>query len=131
MTKVRAQYHFRQTSTGLDAWDVRRLIALSEKLPVKQIDPNNISEIDANHWYLEAGLTPTPRSIIDHAKLIAECDISYPIILDSGGRLMDGMHRVCRAIMDKVDSLPAVQFLIDPPPDHTDCDPKKLPYDND
>jgi len=30
-------------------------------------------------------------------RLIDEVDIGYPIILDRNGRVIDGMHRVCRA----------------------------------
>jgi hypothetical protein len=62
-------------------------------------------------------------------KLVNAADIRYPIILDKDGRVMDGMHRVCRAILDGVVKIPAVRFEADPDPDFVNCDPDRLPYD--
>ena len=129
MNSLRPQYHLRKTSTGIDAWDVRRLITLSQSLPVRMIDRNGISEVNENHWYFhDPKVQPTPASLIEHMRLIAECDLSHPIILDSEGRVMDGMHRVCKAILENVPVIPAVRFEIDPEPDFTNCRPADLPY---
>lgn len=129
MASVRRQYHLRRTSEGIDAFDVRRLIKLSKNLPVRMIDPNQVAELDEDHWYFHSDETPTPRSIVGHLELILECDISHPVILDQGGRLMDGMHRVCRAILEEIDRVPAVQFMEDPEPDFINCKPEELHYD--
>jgi len=90
---IRQQYHFRNSEQGLLAWDVRRLIELSEDLPVFDIEIEQISELDENHWYAHAGKVPSCRSIIEHARLIDGADLRYAIILDAQGRVMDGMHR--------------------------------------
>lgn len=129
-TFVRPQYHFRRTPTGLDAWDVRRLIVLSRALPVVEIDPSTIVELDSNHWFSNGSDKPTPRRIVEHVRLIRACDLAWPIILDSQGRLMDGMHRVCRAILDGRARIQAVQFAVDPEADFRNCDPASLPYDD-
>jgi hypothetical protein len=71
---------------------------------------------------------PTCKSIAEHCALINEADLSYPIILDSAGRVMDGMHRVCKAFLQGVAALPAVQFARDPEPDHVGKRPDELPY---
>jgi hypothetical protein len=126
---VRPQYHLRRTERGIDAFDVRRLIALSKDLPIRMIDPRELPEVDENHWYFHSMDQPTPRSIIEHVHLILACDVQHPIILDQWGRVMDGMHRVCRAILDGVDRIPAVQFEQDPAPDFIDCRPADLPYE--
>lgn len=55
-------------------------------------------------------------------------DLTYPIILSSDGRVMDGMHRVARALLEGETSIRAVQFRQDPPPDHRNCRPDDLPY---
>jgi len=128
-TAVRAQYHLRRTGSGIDAFDVRRLIDLSKNLPVKMISPHGLPELDIDHWYFHTGLTATPRSLLCHMKLVNAADIRYPIILDEDGRVMDGMHRVCRAILDGVVEIPAVRFEVDPEPDFVNCDPDRLPYD--
>lgn len=129
MTQIRPQYHFRHTQDGLLAYDVRRLVRLAQHLPVMMIDPKRLAELDENHWYGHEDHVPTPRSIIDHVHLIQASDIDFPIILDQSGRLMDGMHRVCKAILEEVREIPAVQFAEDPEPDFVDCAPADLPYE--
>ena len=127
--EIRPQYHFRKTDTGLDAWNVKRLTELSSSLPTRKIDPNSIPELHTNHWYMEEGSVPSPSSVIEHFKLINDCDLSYPIILDANGRVMDGMHRICKAIINNIREIDAVQFKTDPDPDYVDCIPSQLPYD--
>ena len=127
---LRAQYHFRPSATGLLAWDVRRLVALTHDLPVRQVPLHEIAELDENHWYAHEDALPSCRSVAKHAMMIAACDLSYPIILDSRGRVMDGMHRVCKALMSGHRHIAAVQFPEDPTPDYFGVDPGSLPYDN-
>ncbi len=127
---VRAQYHFRTSEQGLLAWDVRRLIELSKDLPVRSIPLSDIAEIDENHWYAHGAVVPTCRSLIEHYRLIEASDLSYPIILDQRGRVMDGMHRVCKALLSGIADIAAVQFRVDPEPDYINCDPESLPYDD-
>jgi hypothetical protein len=127
---IRPQYHFRRTDTGLDAFNVSALIRLSRELPTISVDPRSIAELGVNHWYMEPSQQPTPRSMLEHIQLVEECDLSYPIILDSAGRVMDGMHRICRAIRDGHASINAKQFVRDPTPDFINCAPEDLPYTN-
>lgn len=129
MSTVRPQYHLRRTAEGIDAFDVRRLIELSKGLPVKMINPENLGELDLDHWYFHTRSNPTPRSLLEHMRLVLAADTTYPIILDQSGRVMDGMHRVVKALLDGVSEIPAVQFIDDPKPDHVKCEPDKLPYD--
>ncbi len=96
--KLRQQYHFRESDKGLLAWDVLKLIRLSADFEVIQIPVSEIRELKETYWY-NGDQKPTSVDIANHAKLIYEADLSYPIILCSEGRLMDGMHRVCKAFM--------------------------------
>ncbi len=129
MTSIRPQYHLRQTDTGIDAWDVKRLISLAEELTPYSVDPGSFEELNNNHWYFQNTRAPTPLSIIEHIRLIQDCDLAYPVILDADGRVMDGMHRICKAILEDVPSIQAVRFEVDPEPDFVDCDPAALPYE--
>lgn len=43
------QYHFRPSEDGLLAWDVRRLIALSEALPAEAVPFSAMGEMDGGH----------------------------------------------------------------------------------
>ena len=126
---IRAQYHFRSSPEGLLAWDVRRLVELSSDLVVERIMVSGIVELDENHWYAYEGQTPTCRSILEHMMLIDEADLNYPIILDEEGRVMDGMHRVCKALHEDRSHVLAVRFSKTPPPDYVGKNPDELPYD--
>jgi hypothetical protein len=124
---VRKQYNFRPSADGLDAWDVDNLIAASSGLPVRDIALDSIADVDTDFWF-KFGPTPTVRRIIDQIRLIQEVDLSYPIILGADGRVMDGMHRIARAVLEGRATIKAVQFTDEPEPDYRDCSPRDLPY---
>jgi hypothetical protein len=124
---MRKQYNFWPGKTGLDAWDVDRLIELSKGLKIREISLDTIAEIDKPYWSFE-GKPMTVHEVAEHAKLIQEVDISFPIILAASGRVMDGMHRIARAILDECRTIKAVQFSETPKPDYKNADPALLPY---
>ena len=128
---MRKQYYFRPSDRGLLAWDVDRLIELSKHLERRRLPLSEIRELDEPHWYSHEGDVPTCRSILEHVKLIQDVDRRFPIILSAEGRVIDGMHRVARAVLEGLDSIQAVQFAQDPEPDFVGADPKDLPYDGD
>jgi hypothetical protein len=124
---MRKQYHFRNGPVGLQAWDIERLVALARDLPLTRVDVSSIRELDEPYWY-GFGNVPTCRSVAEHAMLMSQTDLGFPIILSSDGRVMDGMHRAARAVMENIESLPAKQFRQDPEPDYVGIDPADLPY---
>jgi len=126
---MRKQYHFRQSDRGLLAWDVDRLVALSAGLPRINVPLTEIRELDESFWFSGPGDIPTCRKVVAHAQLMREADLSFPIILSADGRVMDGMHRVCRAAMDNLKTITAVRFARDPEPHHIGINPNDLPYD--
>jgi hypothetical protein len=125
---VRKQYHFWPGPEGLDAWDVDRLIRESADLPVIDVAVATITEVDTEYWFIPGSQAPTVRAVVEHYKLIRDVDPSYPIILGVDGRVMDGMHRVARAVADGRSSVKAVQFETQPEPDHRNCRPEDLSY---
>ena len=124
---MRKQYHFWPGEHGLDAWDVDRLIELSRDLPVQEVALGDIWEIDTVYWF-DGPEQPTVRKVVEHARLIEEVDVSYPIILGSDGRVMDGMHRVARALLEGRSSIGAVRLTEHPAPDYRNVRPEDLPY---
>ncbi|MFB2925399.1 hypothetical protein [Aeromonas hydrophila] len=127
---IRAQYHFRASEQGLLAWDVRRLVRLSRDLPVQAVALGEIAELDQVHWYGHDAASPTVRSVVAHCQLMMAADLAYPILLDSTGRVMDGMHRVGKALLLGYSHIEARRFAVDPEPDYQGCDPDTLPYDD-
>jgi len=112
---MRKQYYFRPSVNGFYAWDVDRLIQLSQCFPIIDIEVSKIEELD--EIVKENGKPLTYRSITEHLKLIQETDLRYPIILSKIGRIMDGMHRVMKALLLGHKAIKAVQFVEDLKPD--------------
>jgi len=124
---MRKQYHFWPGQEGLDAWDVDRLILLSEGLPIEQVAISSIEEIDSIYWF-DATERPTVRKVVEHVRLIQEVDIAHPILLGPDGRVMDGMHRIARALLDGRAAIAACRFPELPEADYLRCQPDELPY---
>ncbi len=125
---MRKQYHLRRSANGLLAWDIDRLVELSKDVDPVDVPLSDIVELDETFWFDHAGQTPTCRRVALHARLIAETDLAHPIILSSDGRVMDGMHRVCRALIEGRETIRAVRFDVDPEPDYVDVAPEDLSY---
>jgi hypothetical protein len=87
-----------------------------------------IRELDEAYWAGEEDQKLTCRQIVDHARLMAESDLAFPVILSADGRIMDGMHRVCKALLQGLDQVDAVRFVRDPEPDYVGIHPDDLPY---
>ena len=96
---VRRQYYFEPSNRGLLAWDVDRLVRLTENLPRKQVPFSNIPELD-ERWNSEDE-PPTWRVLIEHMALIDDADLSFPFISSSNGDIIDGMHGVARAVQEE------------------------------
>lgn len=122
---MRKQYHLQKSDKGFLAWDVDNLVELTKGLPIRQISISDIQEIDEPYWF---DIPPSCRSIAEHVRLIEEADLVYPIILSSKGRVMDGMHRVIKALLNDIECIEAVQLTTDPQPDFVGVDEKDLPY---
>ena len=125
---MRKQYHFRPSANGYSAWDVDRLIRLSSELEKQRVLLSDIAEIDEAFWSGEDGMALTCRVVAEHACLIEKADLNYPIIMCSERRVMDGMHRVLKALNAGEDSIEALIFRTDPAPDYVDVMPDDLPY---
>lgn len=123
---MRKQYHFWPGEGGMDAWDVDRLIRLAADLPVEEVTLDDLSEIDSEYWFDELE-RPTVRKVIEHFRRVDEVDPSYPVILGPGNRVMDGMHRVARALLESRPTIKARRFRELPEPDYRECRPGELP----
>lgn len=125
---MRKQYNFRPSANGFDAWDVHHLVELSRGLPVETVPLDQIRELDTAYWFFIDGVPPTVREVVAHAKLIELAELSYPIILAPDGQVMDGMHRVARALLEGRTEIAAVRLTYLPEPTFRDCQPDELPY---
>jgi hypothetical protein len=96
---------------GRHKWYVSRLIELSKDLPVM--------EVPLNHLSVWAKYDISLRELVGHMKAVLEADLQYPIILDEDGEVMDGRHRIMKAILNGHETIKAVRFDENPPPCQT------------
>jgi len=108
------------------AWDVDRLVQLSAGFLRKRVALTDIPELD-REWS-GSDERATWRAMVEHVKLIEEADLSFPIILSATGEVMDGRHRLAKALLLNRDAIEAVQFERDPEPDFVGRSPYDLPY---
>jgi hypothetical protein len=125
---MRTQYHFRRTTQGLCAWNVHRLIERTSGLVRERVPLSEIRELDEPYWANEGTGRITCRDVVEHTRLILDCDFEFPVILSSDGRVMDGMHRICKALLQGLDHIEAVRFIRDPEPDYIGVHPDDLQY---
>ena len=124
---MRKQYHLRPHHGRFIAWDVDRLVLLSKDFPRIRVPLEAIREIDEPHWFSGGAQDATCRAVMEHARMIVEADLEFPIILSADGRVMDGMHRVLKALLNGLQSIEAVRFECDPEPDFVDVAIDDLP----
>ena len=96
-------------SLGRHSWSVPRLFELARSLPVMTVPLNPLSL-----FYTYEKLTL--REMVMHMKAVNDADLSKPIILDEDGELMDGRHRLMKAMLLGEESIQAVRFDVNPSP---------------
>ena len=99
------------------SWQVARLWDLSKDLPVLAVPLSDLTECDRNMWFGTRGGPPTVRNVVSHLRRIVDADLSVPIILRTDGRILDGVHRVAKAMLKGYKSIKAVRFTEMPAPD--------------
>lgn len=90
-------------SIGRHSWSVPRLFELARDLPVMDIPLDHL-----NVWHKYDGITL--REMVMHMNAVNDADLSKPIILDEDGELMDGRHRVMKAMLTGKKTIKAVRF---------------------
>jgi hypothetical protein len=100
-----------QADGSMRFWRMHQLWELAEGLPVKKVRLNELEGFDEVRWFGgPRNILPTCRAIAEHARDIHACDLSYPILLSPTGEVLDGMHRICKAFLEGIAELDAVQL---------------------
>lgn len=94
---------------GRHSWSVPRLFELARDLPVMDVPLNHLSV-----YYTYEKLTL--REMVMHMRAVNDADLEKPIILDEDGELMDGRHRLMKAMLLGNETIKAVRFDENPPP---------------
>ena len=101
-------------------WYTEGLWQKAEQLTPFEIEVTAIKELDENCWF--GSRVPTIREVLSHFERIQKADLAYPIVLNHDGSLMDGGHRLCKAILEGHSKIKAVQFSAMPAPDEISDD---------
>jgi hypothetical protein len=92
-------------------WRMEQLWKLAANLPVKKVRVSDLPGFDeVRRFGGPLNLLPTCRSVAEHARDIFDADLSYPVILSPEGEVLDGMHRICKAHLEGVEEIDAVQL---------------------
>ena len=102
-------YKEQKCTLGKHRWAVARLIELSKELPIKEIP---LDYLNIYNTYDKLTL----RDMVMHINAINNCNLDYPIILDEDGELLDGRHRIMKALLLGKDTIKVVRFDENPIP---------------
>lgn len=94
---------------GRHRWSVARLFELSRDLEVMDVPLRHL-----NMYSLYEKITL--REMAGHVFAVNNADLKYPIILDEDGDLMDGRHRLMKAIINNEETIKVVRFDTNPEP---------------
>lgn len=125
---MRKQYHTRTVGPDRYTWDVHRLVRLAQAETPVAIALSDIAELDELWWFQNENDRPTPRAVAQHMALVRDTDLAFPILLCADGRLMDGMHRVLKALLEGRKTIKAVSLRPTPAPDYVNVDVTTLDY---
>lgn len=102
--KIKEQF----SQIGSQQWSVSRLLELSKDL--------DVFELPLSHMNLGYSYSYRPRDFVMHMKAVMDADLKYPIILDEDGEIMDGRHRIMKALYLGKKTIKAVRFDENPTP---------------
>jgi hypothetical protein len=98
---------------GRHHWNIPRLIHLASELPV--------FDLPLRHTVLNYTFSKmTLREYTMHMRAVMNADLKYPIILDEDGELIDGRHRLVKALFLDHSTIKAVRFDKNPSADSID-----------
>lgn len=94
---------------GRHNWAVTRLIQLSKDFPILYIP---LDHLNVYCLYNELSL----RDMVSHMQAALSSDLNFPIILDEDGDILDGRHRIMKALLENKQTIKAVRFDENPTP---------------
>ena len=103
-------------SSGNRNWYVEDLWEYAAQYNASELDTSVLWEEYKNIFcWLEDDELITNGKFLDQMERILKADLSYPIILDEEGYIMDGVHRLMKAVFNKNDTIQAVRLKKNPP----------------
>ena len=93
-------------------WTVPNLLTEVKKAKLEPFDlPLSCIDIGVNIF----DAIDTPKELADHIKRCEKTSLEYPVIMNEDGLIMDGWHRIVKALVAGLSSVKAVRFEKNPP----------------
>jgi hypothetical protein len=90
---------------------MQQLWDMAANPPRRKVRVSELNALDEIRWFSERmNKLPTCRAVAEHARDIYEVDFRFPIILSPSGVVLDGMHRLCKAFLEGMEEIDAVQL---------------------
>ena len=90
-------------------YNVHAAISLSAKLEQIEVPIKLINRA------VSAPCDDRLMDFVSHVKAVNEADLSYPILISEFGAIIDGRHRLAKAMLEGRDTILCRQFEKDPP----------------
>jgi len=100
-----------QFTTGEKMWDATTLVEAAKDEPTFRL-PLIAIDLNVKAWSCENML-----NFAQHFKRVEDTDLKYPVILDQFGYIVDGWHRVIKALVLGKQSILAKRLRSMPEPD--------------
>ena len=105
--------HTQRYHDGNGRYVIGNLISRAKELPVKEMPLEHLSLYDLS---VDAG--GSLRDFVRHMKAVMDADLQCPIIMNEDGCVMDGRHRIAKALYLGLDTIKYVRFEETPDPDY-------------
>lgn len=93
-----------------EVWNVPDLWEASKGLPVEDLPLSEVVELDDPTVWLHFWKTPGNPVVACEMPRVLAADLSYPILLRPDGGMLDGYHRVAKALIAGDTHIKAVRF---------------------
>ena len=103
------EFNAEQQITILDkTYNVHACISMSSELEAFDLDIKSM-----NLSYARPNNEDSLKSFVAHMKSVMDADLGYPILLNEDGAIIDGRHRLCKALYLGLDTIKAKRFKSD------------------
>ena len=108
------QFEGHTYSDGKAVWTVEELWLAADGLPVELMRVELfVEQLEGTCW-THTGTEASPNWVLEHTRRILDADMDFPIIIDKGGIVLDGIHRLCKAVLEGREFV-SVQRLVQMP----------------
>lgn len=118
LDKVKLSEHVCSPPNNKGSWYVANLIDRTKTEPIIDyvIDLMSVN-LDVKVWEVD-----NVFDFLSHVKRINEADLTLPVIVSAEGWILDGWHRIAKAVLLGNDGVKAVRFISNPEFDYFNND---------